>query len=143
MDAPDSRVADGRFITYGWANDSGITLVQLTQTLGRPHNCIPSEMELAWAWFQQWSRGADGTLYHNGQAVNETKNEPISQMPSDGKGQTVAKEYTVVKGDTLWGIAQRFYQDGTRYMDIFRANQDHIAEADKIYVGQTLVIPGV
>lgn len=143
VDAPDSRVADGRFITYGWANDSGITLVQLTQTLGRPHNCIPSEMELAWDWFQQWSRGADGTLYHNGQAVNETKNEPISQMPSDGKGQTVAKEYTVVKGDTLWGIAQRFYQDGTRYMDIFRANQDHIAEADKIYVGQTLVIPGV
>ena len=47
--------------------------------------------------------------------------------------------YTVVKGDTLWGIAQRFYGNGSRYPEIARAN--NISNPNIINVGQKLLIP--
>lgn len=34
--------------------------------------------------------------------------------------------YTVVQGDTLWGIAQRFYGDGMQWTKIYDANKDTI-----------------
>lgn len=47
--------------------------------------------------------------------------------------------YTVVKGDTLWGIAKKYYGNGSRYPEIAKAN--NIANPDIIYVGQKLLIP--
>lgn len=34
--------------------------------------------------------------------------------------------YTVVSGDTLWGIARNFYGDGLRWQEIYNANADTI-----------------
>lgn len=47
--------------------------------------------------------------------------------------------YTVVGGDTLWAIAERFYGDGSEYPKIASANG--IANPDLIMVGQELTIP--
>lgn len=47
--------------------------------------------------------------------------------------------YTVVSGDTLWGIALKFYGDGMRYPEIAKAN--NIENPDLIYPGQVLYIP--
>lgn len=47
--------------------------------------------------------------------------------------------YTVIRGDTLWGIAKKYYNDGSKYPVIAKAN--NIANPDKIYVGQKLLIP--
>jgi LysM repeat protein len=47
--------------------------------------------------------------------------------------------YTVVSGDTLWAIAERFYGDGSQYPKIASANG--IANPDLIMVGQVLTIP--
>ncbi len=55
--------------------------------------------------------------------------------PSQSGGSTM---YTVQSGDTLIGIAVRF---GVNMWDIVVAN--NIANASLIYVGQTLIIPGV
>lgn len=46
--------------------------------------------------------------------------------------------YVVQKGDTLWGIAQRCLNDGSRYTEIKRINN---LTSDTIYPGQNLVIP--
>lgn len=54
-------------------------------------------------------------------------------------GSTSGNYYTVVKGDTLWGIAQRMYGNGSRYPEIAKAN--NIANPDIIHVGQKLLIP--
>ena len=59
--------------------------------------------------------------------------------PISGTPNTNAKYYTVVKGDTLWGIAQKFYGNGSRYPEIAKAN--NISNPNLIRVGQKLLIP--
>lgn len=63
--------------------------------------------------------------------------------------------YTVVSGDTLWGIAKRFYGSGTKYNIIYDANAGIIESEAKahgranssnghwIWPGTVLTIPGV
>lgn len=47
--------------------------------------------------------------------------------------------YTVLRGDTLWGIAQKFYADGNRYTEIASVNS--ISNPNFIKPGQKLLIP--
>jgi len=49
------------------------------------------------------------------------------------------RTYTVVSGDTLWAIAERFYGDGNRYHEIAAAS--NIPNPDLIHPGQVLTIP--
>lgn len=49
--------------------------------------------------------------------------------------------YEIRKGDTLSGIAQRFYGDATKWRLIHEANRDVISDPDKIYPGQRITIP--
>jgi nucleoid-associated protein YgaU len=51
--------------------------------------------------------------------------------------------YRVVRGDTLWDIADRFYHDPRRWREIFKANRDHISNPNLIFRGQVLIIPGI
>ncbi|HUG59808.1 MAG TPA: peptidoglycan-binding protein LysM [Candidimonas sp.] len=54
-----------------------------------------------------------------------------------------ATMYTVVKGDTLWKIAEVNYGKGkgAKYEIIFEANKPMLNHPDKIYPGQVLRIP--
>jgi nucleoid-associated protein YgaU len=47
--------------------------------------------------------------------------------------------YTVVSGDTLWAISERFYGDGNQYQRI--ADASGVSNPDLIYPGQVLTIP--
>lgn len=49
--------------------------------------------------------------------------------------------HVVVSGDTLWGIAKKYYGNGNQYNKILEANKDKIKNANLIYPGQKLVIP--
>ncbi|MCC6177257.1 MAG: LysM peptidoglycan-binding domain-containing protein [Chloroflexi bacterium] len=51
------------------------------------------------------------------------------------------QSYTVESGDTLSGIAERFYGDANQWNRIFEANRDQLDNPDLIYPGQTLRIP--
>ncbi len=51
--------------------------------------------------------------------------------------------YTIEKGDTLWAVATKFYDDGTKYTHIVDANIEVIKNADLIYPGQAIRIPEV
>jgi len=56
--------------------------------------------------------------------------------------QTVSIEYyTIVKGDTLSGIAKRFYGNAMDYPLVFEANREVIKDPDLIYPGQKIRIP--
>lgn len=70
--------------------------------------------------------------------------------PSAAKG---GQSYTVVSGDTLWGISKKFYGAGAKYHIIYDANADAIESTAKshgkknsenghwIWPGETLFIP--
>lgn len=73
-------------------------------------------------------------------------------LPVSGTGSTsrpssaatsTAKTYTVVSGDTLWGIAQRFYGDPSKNMMIFTANRGLIKNPNLIFPGWVLTIPAL
>ena len=58
------------------------------------------------------------------------------------KDQYDATQYhEVVKGDTLWKIAEKYYGDGNLYKDIFEANKDILKDPIMIKSGQKLRIP--
>jgi len=51
--------------------------------------------------------------------------------------------YTIEKGDTLWAIANKYYDDGSKYTHIVDANIEVIKNPDLIYAGQVIRIPEV
>lgn len=52
-----------------------------------------------------------------------------------------SQEYTVQKSDSLWGIATKFYQDGTKWKLIQEANPDKLSDPKKLKPGMSLKIP--
>jgi len=66
--------------------------------------------------------------------VREEPTPTPQPTPSDGG------TYIVQKGDTLWGIAERFLGNGSDYILIMTAN--HLTDS-MIYPGQELIIPGL
>jgi hypothetical protein len=51
------------------------------------------------------------------------------------------KTHTIVSGDTLWGLAQSYLGDGTRYMEIFNASNFRSGDPNLIFPGEIAVIP--
>jgi nucleoid-associated protein YgaU len=50
-------------------------------------------------------------------------------------------QYVVQPGDSLWSIAVKLYNDGTRSKAIFQANRDRLTSENALKVGQTLRLP--
>lgn len=57
------------------------------------------------------------------------------------QGTAQPREYTVQPGEGLWQIAERFYGDGNKYVEIYEANRDVMKSIEDIRVGMTLRIP--
>lgn len=56
-------------------------------------------------------------------------------------GQEGVEYYVIESGDTLSGIAKRFYGKAMDYPRIFEANREVIKDPDLIFVGQKIRIP--
>lgn len=70
-------------------------------------------------------------------APAEKPAEPAPEEKPAGSANT----YEVVKGDSLWKIAQNFYGSGAEWTVIYEANKDTVKNPDQIWVGQLLVNP--
>ena len=62
----------------------------------------------------------------------------VSDLASAGSTAVTYCVHTVVKGDTLWGIAEKYLGSGVRYKEIKTLNG---LDSDTIYSGQKLKIP--
>ena len=69
--------------------------------------------------------------------------QTVENKITPAKVEPESKFYTVVKGDTLWKIAETEYGHGKggKYDVIFQANKPMLSNPDKIYPGQVLRIP--
>lgn len=67
----------------------------------------------------------------------EAARTPAAQPAAPSEPET----YTVRSGDTLSRIAQRVYNDGSRWKVIYDANRDVLKNPQDLQVGQTLRIP--
>jgi nucleoid-associated protein YgaU len=75
--------------------------------------------------------------------LQEMRRKYETAMAEQAKAHAETEEttYTIVAGDTLWAIAQRFLGNGARWPEIHEANKDKIDNPNMIYPGQTIVIP--
>lgn len=89
----------------------------------------------------------------NSQTGKTTATKTTTRTTTKSTTTANKKNYTVVNGDTLWGISKKFYSDGSKWQKIYDANKSTIeAEAKKhgkasssnghwIWAGEKLVIP--
>lgn len=64
-------------------------------------------------------------------------------LPAFARAQQPVGTHTVVRDDTLWDLAQRYYGDPFRWRAIYEANRDSIADPNLIYPNEVFVIPGL
>ncbi len=57
------------------------------------------------------------------------------------KLQSVGGAVIIRRGDTLWRLSRRVYGRGVRYTTIYLANQEQIADPDRIWPGQVFSVP--
>lgn len=75
----------------------------------------------------------------NVQGVGEVKLAgSVGTAPSDD-----TQYHIIVSGDTLSGIAKKYYGDANKYPKIFEANREVIKDANLIYPGQKIRIPKI
>jgi nucleoid-associated protein YgaU len=85
-------------------------------------------------------------LIETGQVLSipsvEAKTATVSMPEPTASGVDVSisgSTYTVVKGDSLWGIAVRAYGDGYKWVEIARENK--LVNANIIHAGNILILP--
>jgi len=64
-------------------------------------------------------------------------------LPTFALGQEPQGTHTVVREDTLWDLAIRYYSDPFQWRVIWNANQDVVEDPHWIYPAEVLVIPGL
>jgi len=68
---------------------------------------------------------------------------PVAEAPTTAPAATPGEErwHVVASGDTLSGLAKKYYGKGSLYTKIFEANTDQLKDPNLIKVGQRLRIP--
>lgn len=67
--------------------------------------------------------------------------ELTAPPPKPEEPEEKVEFYEIVSGDTLGGIAKKYYGNAGKYMKIFEANREIISDPNKIYPGQKIRIP--
>jgi nucleoid-associated protein YgaU len=69
------------------------------------------------------------------------KARPTSRSTADDETAAGEQRHTVQEGDTLFALARRYYGDGDKFVEIYRANREVLQTPDQLPPGTVLVIP--
>lgn len=67
----------------------------------------------------------------------------VLALPIVALGQEPQGTHTVVDGNTLWDLSQRYYSDPFEWRTIWNANRGVVEDPNWIYPAEVLVIPGL
>ncbi|MFH1001716.1 MAG: LysM peptidoglycan-binding domain-containing protein [bacterium] len=79
--------------------------------------------------------------YAESLALLKESKDIIEAKLAEAIKKNIPDYYEVLKGDSLWKIAERFYNAGEKWIRIFEANIDKIKNPSMIYPYQRLTIP--
>jgi hypothetical protein len=88
---------------------------------------------------QQWRKSITTLAFVLSSALSAGALAQAPQSPLTLKPDAPDR-YTVVPGDTLWSIAQRFTDSPWRWPELWNLNQDEIKNPHKIYPGNVIVL---
>lgn len=113
-------------------------LVTITGTKYYGGQTIP-----AWVRKQKWyvyEVSGDRAVINKNESGTNAIMSPVrvTDLALAGSTAVTYRVHTVVKGDTLWSIAEKYLGSGTRYKGIKALNG---LDSDTIYSGQKLKIP--
>ena len=66
---------------------------------------------------------------------------PSTALPTPPPAAAAGRTHVVVKGDTLYNLARRYYNNSTRAKDIYAANRNQMRSENDLQIGMQLVIP--
>ena len=78
-----------------------------------------------------WSRGTEPK---SGGGTKET-------TLIDDAGRSGTRTHVVQKGDTFYKLARQYYNDQSKWKDIWEANKTRVPDKNKLEVGTKLIIP--
>lgn len=73
-------------------------------------------------------------------ATEPTQTMAAATPPAPTPAKNV-RRHTVVKGDTLFSLAQRYYSNRSKWRDIYEANRDQMPSENALRLGMELKIP--
>lgn len=100
-------------------------------------------------------RGVNGYHIHFGISISGNYIDPIPLLKKeyeqrynlfnmdDASLKSFLGMHIVQEGESLWTIAQKYYQNGGHFMEIYKANEDIIENMNLIYPGQAIRIPAL
>jgi hypothetical protein len=88
---------------------------------------------------QQWRKSITTLAFVlvwgvSGAALAQTPKAPLALKPD------APDRYTVVPGDTLWSIAQRYTDSPWRWSELWQMNKDEIKDPNRIFPGNVIVL---
>jgi 5'-nucleotidase len=75
------------------------------------------------------------------EVVTPVAGTPPAKATTKSAATAVPKTYKIQKGDTLYGLARRFYNDPNKWKDIQNANRDKITDPNRLKVGTEIRLP--
>ena len=75
--------------------------------------------------------------------VTDNKGKVLSETITTLEVKEKGRVYIVQKNDTLWKIARKFYNDGSKWRKIQAANKSVLKGSDRVLPGMTLQIPAL
>ncbi len=89
------------------------------------------------------SASPEGTASNPSVARPTAAPAAVLSVPTTLPSPTPKQEriHVVASGDTLTGIAQKFYGDASKWSKIFEANRDVLPSSNSLQIGQKLKIP--
>ncbi len=76
-----------------------------------------------------------------GKTKKETTTPSLSQVVEVENAKSTANTHTVHRGDSLYTLAAKYYNDGTKWNMIYDANKKALKDHKSLKIGQELVIP--